>query len=263
MIRKTLKGCKLVTARESISADVLSKSLKAKVPVFPDLGFFLQSDDKLKMKKYLVEKGVPIEDKKCVAITMRPYRFPSSDDPEEAYKNYKKSFADFIYYLDSKGFHTVLVEHTLSRNTHEDDGSSIRDILPLIEGCSYTFINDHSLNCRELKSLYSNCNYMVGTRFHSVIFAMAEGVPSIAISYGGNKGDGIMKDIGLSEYVIPIDKISYELLKQKFDSLVKNEHIVLNKINRYLKKAEIERERLKNLIIKLRKESLSESTFCS
>ena len=75
----------------------------------------------------------------------------------------------------------------------------------------------------QMKKIYSELDYLAGTRFHSVIFSLASLVPSVAITYGGNKGDGIMQDFNLSEYAIPIDRIDGNLLIGKFQSLIKNE----------------------------------------
>ena len=250
MVKKILSHCRLVTARESISAVMLLKDLGINVPVFPDLGFFLQTEDKEKMRQYLIKKGVPLETKKCVAITMRPYRFPGSSNPEKDYNKYKRSFSNFIRYLDSKGYYKILIEHTLSHNTHESDSSCIKDILPLILGCKYTFISDDSFDCRQLKSIYSNCDYVIGTRFHSVIFSIGEGVAAIAVTYGGNKGDGIMKDMELSNYAIPISYISSEILIEKFNSLINDEKNIKKKISNYNKKSIKDRNRLIKVLSK-------------
>ncbi|MFW6016293.1 MAG: polysaccharide pyruvyl transferase family protein, partial [bacterium] len=97
---------------------------------------------------------------------------------------------------------------------------------------------------------YSLFDYIVGTRFHSVIFSLSNSIPGIAISYAGNKSYGIMHDIGLDEYVIDIREVSYNLLKEKFDSLINNEIDVKNKIKIYNNKS----KKLRNdLIIKIEK----------
>lgn len=244
LVKRTLSNCKLVLARESISSDYVKESIDMSLPLFPDLGFFLETNEQNSMKEYLLKKGIPLNKKRCVAITMRPYRFPGEKDPIQAYNNYKETFVKFIKYLQSSGYHTVLIEHTLSHNTHENDGTSIKEIIPHLDGVDYTFLSDNNLNCRQLKGIYSHFDYIIGTRFHSVIFSMGEGVPALAISYGGNKGQGIMRDMDLSEYVIPIEAVSYEEIQDKFNSLVINRTEVIGKIEGYRKNAIFERAKL-------------------
>lgn len=250
LVKKVLKNCEYVTARESISASMVEKELGINVSVRPDLGFFLEPSKKTEMKDYLIDLGVPLGSKECVAITMRPYRFPEYSDPKEAYMNYKNSMAEFINYISEKGYHIVLVEHTLSKNSHENDMSSIQDIIPQIKDSDYTIISDSTLTSREVKSLYSYCSYMIGTRFHSVIFSMAERVPAIAITYGGNKGQGIMNDIGIPEYAISINEINTNTLKKSFDHLTLHKKEAIHLIDSYLRKIEVDRNEMIKIIRK-------------
>ena len=72
-----------------------------------------------------------------------------------------------------------------------------------------------------IKALYGRLDYLVGTRFHSVIFALTSFVPAIAIGYE-HKTEGIMRDLGLEKWVMPIENVRVDLLKALFDDLVKN-----------------------------------------
>ena len=73
---------------------------------------------------------------------------------------------------------------------------------------------------------------------------MAENIPGIAITYGGNKGEGIMKDVGLQECSLSINEITYESLKKSFLYLVENEKSIKEKIRLYLEAAKNKRREL-------------------
>lgn len=79
---------------------------------------------------------------------------------------------------------------------------------------------------------------------------MTNHVPGIAITYVGNKGEGIMEDMGLQDYYLRIDNVTFNNLKQKFEYLVQTEETVKNKINDYLKSAKEQRRVLINIIRK-------------
>jgi colanic acid/amylovoran biosynthesis protein len=79
----------------------------------------------------------------------------------------------------------------------------------------------------ELKSIYSNMNIFIGTRLHSTIFAIGEGVPSICISYHGTKSEGIFENYGLSKYAM--NEYSDKLLINAIDSLV-NDNLKVREI---------------------------------
>ena len=70
---------------------------------------------------------------------------------------------------------------------------------------------------------------------------MSQGVPCIAITYGGNKGTGIMADMGLNKYSVPIADVSGEILVTKFKELIDEKEAVKEKINRKLLETEHER----------------------
>lgn len=222
MINKTLSKCKVVTSRESISNEALKKCDIEAINM-PDLAFYLEKENFECIKSRLIEQNIPIGEKKCVAITARPYRFPGENDPDTLYQSYINEFRKFALWLIDNDFYPVFVEHVSSNLVHEDDMSAIKEIIKYLpQNKKWSVFRDTTLNCQEMKSVYSCFDYTVGTRFHSVIFSLSEQVPSIAITYGGNKGQGIMKDIKMSEYSIDIKDVNKETLVNKFKTVVEN-----------------------------------------
>lgn len=237
-----LKKCKILTSRETLSEKMVKEQLGLPIYNFPDLAFTLPKSNLDKEEVYQ-RFGLPAT-KKLVAITMRPYRFPEANDPEKAYSQFKSEMAIFIEWLYAQGYMPVIIEHTLAVNAHENDGACIKDVTKRIDENKYRLISDSSYDCYDLKYIYGCCDYIVGTRFHSVIFSFGSDVPGIAIAYTGNKSQGIMHDIGLDDYVISIGDVRAKLLEEKFASLVNNEADVMKKIHNYRKMAENERQKL-------------------
>ncbi|MBP3041868.1 polysaccharide pyruvyl transferase family protein, partial [Bacillaceae bacterium Marseille-Q3522] len=135
-------------------------------------------------------------------------------------------------------------EHTLAINSHENDSACIKDVTSKLDKYKYRIISNKNYNCYELKCIYSMCDYVVGTRFHSVIFSLSNGVPGIAITYAGNKGQGIMHDIGLDEFTVAIKDVRYSILREKFERLISNEEVIRSKVSNYLKLAKMQRDKL-------------------
>lgn len=220
MIRKVLRKCPAVMSRESISQQMLREGCGLESEVFADLAFHLGPDPSFDPYPVLLEKGIDCRNERCVAITARPYRFPGETDSDKKYEAYKNALAELAVWLSDNGYHPVLVEHVSSDMDHENDMTCIMEIAKLLEGrCRYSIFSQRQLTCRQMKQVYGSFAYTVGTRFHSVIFSLASGVPSIAITYGGNKGDGIMKDLGLERYALPIHALTAEALIEAFRSL--------------------------------------------
>ena len=99
------------------------------------------------------------------------------------------------------------------------------------------------MNCRDVEKIYSYYDYMIGTRFHSVIFALNVKVPSIAIAYGGNKGKGIMSVLGNDEYSIDMDKIHRNTLLDMFKILETNRESYLSNLKQKRHLIDKERQR--------------------
>lgn len=232
MTKKALENCVFVSAREKISQDVIANELGLNIPYYPDLGFFLQNGN---VKRKILCDSMNIDpNMKIVAITMRPYRFPEEKNPEQAYLNFKSEMKKFIQELYASGFMPLIIEHTFAITSHENDGDCIKDVLEGIENKEYRLLSDRSMNCRDLKSVYGCCDYIVGTRFHSLIFSLSNKVPGIAISYDGYKSIGIMKDMGLEKYVIDINQVSQATLMDMFYRMIDEEEDIKRRIDRYI-----------------------------
>lgn len=249
LVNKTLSKCEYVTARESISADGNRNGLNKNFELYPDLAFFLKKNEDMDVENYLKQKDIDINKNSYVAITVRPYRFPKCDNPLEKYEEYKNTFKQFTIWLNSQGYIPLFVVHTRAENDHENDEKCINEITKMIEDKNlYRILKDDTLSCRELKAIYAKCKFIIGTRFHSVIFSITQGVPAISITYGGNKGDGIMKDINSNMYSIKIENLSFDILKEKFLSLIENKEKFVEDINIYIDKANQKRKELINKI---------------
>jgi colanic acid/amylovoran biosynthesis protein len=219
LVRKVLNRCELVTVRESISQEMLSE-IGVESDLYPDLGFSLDKNERSNVELVELRKLYP--NKELVAITARPYRFPGSTDPKTKYESYINNMVLFSKWLFENNYLPVFVDHTLSETTHESDKSCILEITSKLKHDEYSLIENKDYTSRDLKAIYSEFDYVVGTRFHSVIFALSEGVPSIAITYGGNKGQGIMKDLGLSDYAISMSEFDTDRAIQSFIKLSEN-----------------------------------------
>lgn len=230
LIKKCLSKCQLVCSRESISHDVLKENCGIDSFISPDLAMYLKKDSAFDARRVLNEKGIILHRGKMVGITVRPYRFPGKRNAKELYEKYKKSVCNLIKWLDDNGFFPVLIEHVFSKNFHERDLICINEISEVLkkEKKDVMIFSDQTLDCMQMKAVYAEMDYLIGTRFHSVIFALTENVPVIAITYGGNKGDGIMRDLNLSSYAIQIDNMDEHSLIDCFVSLVKKQNEVKN-----------------------------------
>lgn len=231
LVKKILRKCSLVTTRESISQHFV-KSIGISSFKFPDLGFYLKPSE-FDFSSYLKDRGVDLN-KTNVLFTLRPYRFDGAKDPKTLYSNYEQCVINTISYLDSKNIGITFFAHTLGPGLHEDDRVALLSVLKKLPEnlrIKIIYISDDELTCRDVEKIYSYYDYVIGTRFHSVIFSLNVNIPSIAIAYGGNKGKGIMEDLNNNMYSIDIDKLNKESLIEKLDCLFISREEYLNNLS--------------------------------
>jgi colanic acid/amylovoran biosynthesis protein len=96
----------------------------------------------------------------------------------------------------------------------------------------------------ELAQLYKGARLVIATRFHAVVLSICGGVPVIAIPYFGMKTQGSLRDLGLSEFVIDLNRLDL--------------HAVQSACNRIFDEADSLRSRL-GLIAKERYASAMET----
>lgn len=217
-IKSVLPKCKMLTARESISANMLAK-IDIHADVYPDLAFSLE-----KSSRPLPEFDAILKiagERKPVGITARPYRF-TGGNIEKQYERYVDSLAETCKWLYENGFYPVLIEHVIAENLNESDMKCINDIRARLNDGKYSVFSNSGYDCMDFKQLYSRFYAVIGTRFHSVIFSLAEGVPCVALTYGGNKGQGIMLDNGLSAYALDIETVTFDKIIAAFKSIEMN-----------------------------------------
>jgi len=243
LVKRAFRKAKLVTAREKRSSLMCQRYLGIDVKAYPDFGFFLPNSENNDKKAFMKANNIP-QGRKLVAITARPHRFPKSNNPEQAYKDFVLSIRNFAGWLYSEGLFPVFIEHVYAINDHENDSYCIDHILEGMKEGHYAYFSDRTINCQELKRIYGYFDYIVGTRFHSMIFAMSNLVPGIAITYVGNKGEGIMEDMGMEDYYIKIDDVTFDKLKEKFLMLQNTKDVQIRKIKSFIDSAISKRQSL-------------------
>lgn len=245
LVKKHLKKFDILMIREDISIQLLNRlGITKNIVRTIDSGFLFES----KEEKNLLSKLEIPTGKLIVGITVRNWLNPKEQ------KKYEKSFALFIDYVVKKyNARIILIPQVTSRYLNDDDREVNKRVYEYIQDKKEVILLNNNYNHHQIKSIYSNLNFLIGTRFHSVIFALTSYVPCLAIEYE-HKTSGIMKDLGLKEWVIPMEEVDYDNLVMFFDKLVQNRDKYLAKLREkmpmYLQEAGKTREILKKFASK-------------
>lgn len=240
---RMLQGCTFIASREKVSHEFL-ESLAIDNYLSPDLGYYLTAPIGHSPSPHLSDYIKTT--RKILGMTVRPWRFPMAASPTKAYTHYIDELAAFVQSITEKEWHVVLFAHTLGPSAHEDDRIAIKDLQNRLSGNKghVSVIENQDLDCIDMMALYEGCHCFIGTRFHSVIFAQNRQVPTIAISYGGNKGTGIMTDLGLQQYVVSIDEVTSKKLLFMLEQIEHERDMVIQRLRDFKEQTKLKRKEL-------------------
>jgi colanic acid/amylovoran biosynthesis protein len=135
-------------------------------------------------------------------------------------KGYESACAESLrHFLGTHGGKVILFPQVWGPTAADDDRIPARRIAAQLADLSKVItMVEQPLTPTLLKSIYSRMDVFIGTRMHSNIFALSEGVPCLAIGYM-HKTRGIAEMMGMSEWMLDIDDVTSEVLAEKLDGL--------------------------------------------
>ena len=160
-----------------------------------------------------------------VGITARSWLPPAEQHA------YEVGLARTIDHLIVRG-HPVLLVPQVTADFMQDDDRIVEARIAALCTLEPILCTDR-LPYTELLTLYGECHLFVGTRFHSVIFSLLHRVPCIAIEYE-HKTSGIMADLGLSAWTLPIEEVDADRLIALVDRLIVEREDYLRQLDEVL-----------------------------
>lgn len=211
LVGRVMRRSAAVLAREDVSVgELLACEVPAdRVERAVDAGFAFQPERRIDWRARL---GVG-PDERLVGITARRWLAPAAQE------RYEREFARTIDAVQATGARALLIPQVSTDYLGDDDRVCERRIVGYCAGDP--LMVDEVVDYRDLKGLYDECTLLLGTRFHSVIFSLTSGVPCVAIEYE-HKTRGIMADLGLGEWVVPIADVTHDRLWALAEPLLKD-----------------------------------------
>ncbi|MFF5964050.1 polysaccharide pyruvyl transferase family protein [Streptomyces collinus] len=211
LVRRVMSRSAVVLAREDVSVgELLGCGLPAdRIERAVDAGFAFDPKGRTDWRARLgVDAG-----ERLVGITARRWLAPAAQE------RYERELARTIDAVQATGARAVLIPQVSTDYLGDDDRVCERRIAAYCT--SGPLMVDEVVDYRDLKGLYDECTLLIGTRFHSVIFSLTSDVPCVAIEYE-HKTRGIMADLGLGEWVLPIADVTHERLWTLVEPLLKD-----------------------------------------
>lgn len=148
--------------------------------------------------------------------------------------SYETALAQTLDYLVEKHHaYIVFIPQVTAVAQGDDDRETSKAIFKKMKHQQDALVLMEHYSYGEIKTIYDQLDYILGTRFHSVIFSLVSYVPALAIEYE-HKTSGIMHDLNLDEWVVKMEEVTPEVLTKKMDTLIRERSTYLNQLRNVL-----------------------------
>lgn len=222
LLKPVLRRVDLILLREPCSLEFTSDLGGTQVRLTADEAFLLPAITDEQAQQLLRANGV--EGECTVGFTVRDWFYPFSPDPTEKQRKYIESMAALAdWFIEQRSATVFFVPHLVGF-WGVDDLEVTQKIVNRTSHKERIHILG-TLTAEEIKGILGEADIVVGTRMHSNIFALSEGTPCLVISYLP-KSTGIMRMLGLEEWLVPIEDVTAEGLCAMAARLLRDAHAV-------------------------------------
>jgi len=232
LVRWILSKFRIVMVRELVSYNEL---IKMKVDMkhcylMPDMAFIFSAASKEMAIEFLQKIGLNCETTRpLLGVTLINWGAQNRNFHKQV--EYEMVISTVLQtFIEQYHGYVIIFSQVLGPTPDQDDRVPARRVLAqLSKFGDHIKVVEETVTPQLLKSIYGMMDIFIGTRMHSNIFALGEGVPVLAIGYL-YKTQGIMDMLQLSEWVLDINQLTVENLISKLESIWTQREAIKTKI---------------------------------
>lgn len=220
---------KILALRESVSKTLLEQKFDLPASYFEgaDTAWLVRNNHVAIENTALNEF---IEQRKTIAITLRELK-PFDRRLGISQETYEEKYAEICNYLIGKGYNILACSTCTGIDGYQKDDRMVAlRVQKRIKAPSNFKVVMDELNDVQLGTLLSKCELTIGTRLHSAIISMNFGTPAFALNYE-HKSEGIMNQLGLPDFGVPLVELCNGKLQDKIDSYLQNSSVLKQKVS--------------------------------
>lgn len=224
LARYCLNRVNLIIIREEITKNYLEEiGIKSQIYLTADCAFVLAPASPERVEGILLKENINTTKRPLVGISANAML----DDKEN---NYANSMAQIIDYIIKKlNADIIFVPHVVGINGKGDDRIIGEKIYRLTKNKENINLIKGDYSPDELKGVIGRCDVFIGGRMHANIAAVSSCVPTMAMAWS-HKYYGIMRAVGLENYVCDFKTMNFEKLKSKIDELWENKEKIRDEL---------------------------------
>jgi len=178
-------------------------------PVYPDLAFGLS-------RRLVASEGARADRRPIVGLGLK--NLDGASDQAGAYRDYLATMAEFVAWLQRRGYGVRLLIGDLQYDTQVR-----RDLLELLKVRKIVaepplLLIEQPTSVEELVRQLGQTDMVVSPRFHNLVLALMLNKPVVALSDHA-KLDSLLGGLGLAKYRVPLENLRIEALTDRFTEL--------------------------------------------
>jgi polysaccharide pyruvyl transferase WcaK-like protein len=207
-------------AREELSRTELARALKKpaeEIPTAPDIVLKFGGGSTSMGEQILAINGVGT-DRPVIGIApnMRVYDRTKGAGSANEYVRFLIHLCDYL--IEKKQAAVVLIPNEINPIGYirQDDRFLCSLILSMVRNQSKCFALREYYSAEQIRSVVSCLRLLIGSRFHTLVFALSAGVPLIGLGWA-HKYDGLLRQFGLQEYFCHYSQVAESTLSDLVD----------------------------------------------
>lgn len=206
-------------SRDSVSSRHLETALdlpEFAVPACPDIAFLFDRGTPSQGQHILRSMGVSGE-RPIVALApnCRAYERSSGEASGNQYLQVLAALARHC--IHRHGVDIVLQANEMREGNQRIDDRYLCGLLAVaIDRPGRCFTTPQVLRAEESRALLGCARYVVGSRYHSLVFALSQGIPCLGVSWSHKYGE-LLRDFGLGDYLLCVQDLNEDSLVDTFD----------------------------------------------
>ncbi|WP_214019516.1 polysaccharide pyruvyl transferase family protein [Methanoculleus sp.] len=202
----------LIFARSEISRNHLVElGIKTPIYVFPDTAFLLPISTTVKAHDLMPASAL---NRPIIGISVS-HTVEGKEPEVNLYSTIMAQICDYL--VEKHGAYILLIPNNVFRTTYDDLDVAKKILERVLEKRNVLVISE-SYPAQELKGIISQCEIMIGARYHSIVASLSLGIPTIAIAWH-HKYPEILKLVGQENCMCNVENLSFTHLKEKIDKL--------------------------------------------
>lgn len=229
----------LITLRDSISKKILD-DLDVRKPVIyvtRDIAFTFPAITNNDVKNVVKQESLDKLSGPLFGFSVRQWKHVKFGTPDQMYEHYKKVISKVADELIKRyNGNIIFIPMALGEGGYgHDDRRVAAEIINLMKYKKQARIIEKAYSPSEIKSIISSMDLFIGTRMHSLIFAISTGVPIVAIEYEF-KTRGLMQELQLENLLLTYEDINSKELLKKIKYAIDHQKQISNILEKNTKK---------------------------